>query len=106
GVWGGGYVPGQAMMTIGQAALRAAEWPGSANRHRDRLHGKIGETVNLAVLSGDEIVIIDRIEDQQILGLRLNVGSRLPAYCTSVGQVLLAGLSQEEIARRLQDCKF
>jgi IclR family pca regulon transcriptional regulator len=103
---GGGYVPGPVMITVGQAALRAAELPDAARRHLERLHGEIAETVNMAILSGDEIVIIDRIEDRQILGLRLSLGSRLPAYCTSVGHVLLAGLSNDEIARRLADCKF
>jgi IclR family transcriptional regulator, pca regulon regulatory protein len=103
---GGGYVPGPAMITVGQAALRAIEVPAIGHRHLERLHGELGETVNMAILAGDEIVIADRIEDRQILGLRLNVGSRLPAYCTSVGQVLLAGLPDDEIARRLADCRF
>jgi IclR family pca regulon transcriptional regulator len=102
----GGYVPGPAMITVGQAALRAVELPAIGHRHLDRLHGELGETVNMAILAGDEIVIADRIEDRQILGLRLNIGSRLPAYCTSVGQVLLAGLDDDEIARRLADCRF
>jgi IclR family pca regulon transcriptional regulator len=101
-----GYVPGPAMITIGQAALRAAELPAVAHAHLGRLHGEIGETVNTAILSGDEIVIVDRIEDRQILGLRISLGSRLPAYCTSVGHVLLAGLTDDEIARRLEDCRF
>jgi IclR family transcriptional regulator, pca regulon regulatory protein len=101
-----GYVPGPTMITVGQAALRAAELPEVAHPHLDRLHGEIGETVNMALLAGDEIVIVDRIQDRQILGLRLSVGSRLPAYCTSVGHVLLAGLGDDEIGRRLADCRF
>jgi IclR family pca regulon transcriptional regulator len=103
---GGGYVPGPVMITVGQAALRAAELPDVAHRHLERLHGEIAETVNMAILSGNEIVIVDRIEDRQILGLRIGLGSRLPAYCTSVGHVLLAGLTDDEISRLLADCRF
>jgi IclR family pca regulon transcriptional regulator len=105
-VSGGGYVPGPTMITVGQAALRAVELPEVGRRHLERLHGEIGETVNMAILVRDEIVIVDRIEDRQILGLRLSIGSRLPAYCTSVGHVLLAGLDDDEIGRRLADCRF
>jgi IclR family pca regulon transcriptional regulator len=54
------------------------------------------------VLDRDEILIVERVEDRQILGMRLHVGSRLPAYCTSVGHVLLAGLPVHEVARRLE----
>jgi DNA-binding IclR family transcriptional regulator len=38
---------------------------------------------------------------QHYLGLRSTVGSRMPAYCTAVGQALLSGLSDEEVRRRL-----
>jgi IclR family transcriptional regulator, pca regulon regulatory protein len=101
-----GYVPGPTMITVGQAALRAAALPDVAHKHLERLHGNIAETVNMAILDGDEIVIIDRIEDRQILGLRLSLGSRLPAYCTSVGHALLAGLPDDEITQRLAACRF
>jgi IclR family pca regulon transcriptional regulator len=80
--------------------------PAVGHPHLERLHGETGETVNTAILAGDEIVIVDRIEDRQILGMRLSIGSRLPAYCTSVGHVLLAGLSEEEIKRCLIDTRF
>lgn len=103
---GKGYVLGPSMITIGQAALRAVELIGVARPHLEHLHDELGETVNLTVLDGADIVYIDRVEDKQILGVRLNVGSRLPAYCTSMGQVLLAGLSDDDIARRLTTCSF
>lgn len=101
-----GYVLGPRTITIGQAALRALELPQVARPHLQRLHEETGETVNLALLDEDRILIVERVEGKGILGLRLQMGSTLPAYCTSVGLVLLAGLSDEEVRRRLASCAF
>jgi IclR family pca regulon transcriptional regulator len=101
-----GYVLGSRTITIGQAALRALELPQVARPHLEQLHDAIGETVNLAVLDEDRILIVERVEGKEILGLRLWVGSTLPAYCTSVGLVLLAGLPDDEVRRRMAQCSF
>jgi IclR family pca regulon transcriptional regulator len=101
-----GYVPGPLLITMGQGALDAINLSEVALPYLERLHDEFNETVNLSILDNDEIVIVHRVETQQILGLRLSVGSRLPAYCTSVGHVLLAGLPDEEITRRLADTTF
>jgi IclR family pca regulon transcriptional regulator len=101
-----GYVLGPRTITIGQAALRALELPQIARPHLERLHDDTAETVNLAVLDEDRILIVERVEGKEILGLRLRMGSTLPAYCTSVGLVLLAGLTDEEVRRRLAATRF
>lgn len=103
---GRGYVLGPMMVTIGQAALEVIELPEVARPHLERLHDEFQETVNLAMLDGDEVVYLSRYEGPQILGVRLQVGSRLPAYCTSLGQVLLAGLPDQEVRRRLRRTSF
>ena len=51
-----------------------------------------GESCNVAVLEGHEIVYVDRIECQFPLRVQLEVGSRVPIYCTAIGKVLLANL--------------
>lgn len=58
---------------------------------------EIGETVNLAILDGTEIVYVERIKTEQILNINLQVGSRLPAYCTSMGKAMLAFLPEERL---------
>jgi IclR family pca regulon transcriptional regulator len=56
----------------------------------ERAAREIGETVNLAILDGAEILYVERIHVHQILNVNLQVGSRLPAHCTSLGKAILA----------------
>jgi IclR family transcriptional regulator, pca regulon regulatory protein len=103
---GKGYVPGPALIALGQAAARATRLPEIARPHLEQLHRVLDETVVLTVLDGDEVVYVDRIEADKILIARTRVGSRLPAYATSTGQVLLASFSDEEVRRRVGDREF
>ena len=54
------------------------------------------EIVAVSVLDGDELTYVSRAEPTSVLRRSLTVGSRLPAFCTSMGRVLLAGLSDEK----------
>jgi IclR family acetate operon transcriptional repressor len=54
------------------------------------------ETINLAVLDGNEAVYLDRIECAAPLRADLQVGRRVPSYCSALGKVLLAYLPSEE----------
>lgn len=65
------------------------------------LAAEVQESCSAAVLDGADIVYVLRVPARQILSINLGVGSRLPAYCTSMGRVLLAELPAEERARRL-----
>lgn len=53
-----------------------------------------GESCNVAALDGYEIVYVDRVECSLPLRVQLEVGSRVPAYCTAIGKVLLAYLPE------------
>jgi IclR family transcriptional regulator, pca regulon regulatory protein len=57
---------------------------------------RIRESCSAAVLDGHEIVYVLRVPTQKIMAINLSIGSRLPAYCTSMGRVLLAGLDPHE----------
>ena len=103
---GKGYVLGPSMITLGQAALRATRLHDIVRPYLEELAEKVGETVVLAVLDRNEIVYVDRLESDQILIPRTKLGSRLPAYCTSTGQALLAGLPDDEVRRRLRGREF
>ncbi|MEM4989576.1 IclR family transcriptional regulator C-terminal domain-containing protein [Collimonas sp. H4R21] len=59
------------------------------------------QSCSAAVLDGDEIVYVLRVPAHKIMSINLGVGSRLPAYSTSLGRVLLAGLPDEVLSQRL-----
>jgi IclR family pca regulon transcriptional regulator len=72
----------------------------------DRLGESLHEASSLAMLDGDEIVYLARSTTSRIMSPSLNVGRRLPAYCTSVGLVLLAHLPDEEFDAYLSRARF
>ncbi len=66
------------------------------------LSDKVRESVSASVLDGSDIVFVSRVAASRIMTLSLSVGSRLPAYCTSVGRVLLAAMPVTEQRRHLR----
>ena len=66
------------------------------------LTARVGESCSAAVLEGTDIVYVLRVPTHKILSIGLGVGSRLPAYCTSMGRVLLAGLDDDAVVNLLQ----
>ncbi len=67
----------------------------------EELVEQVKESCSAAVLDGTDIVYVLRVPTHKIMRNTLGVGSRLPAYCTSLGRVLLAGLPDEELMARL-----
>lgn len=63
----------------------------------DRLGEALHEACSVAMLDGDQIVYLARSTTSRIMSPTLNVGRRLPAYCTSIGHVLLAHLAPDEL---------
>lgn len=63
---------------------------------------EVKESCSAAALEGTDIIYVLRIPTHKIMSIGLGVGSRLPAYCTSLGRVLLAGLPDAEVRQRLQ----
>lgn len=62
---------------------------------------RVKESCSAAVLEGTDIIYVLRVPTHKIMRINLGVGSRLPAYCTSMGRILLGSLSDEEVERRL-----
>lgn len=67
---------------------------------------KFSETVHLAILSKDEVVYIDKVDTSRSIRIGSQIGGRNAAYCTGVGKVLLAGLSDKELNETLVNMKF
>ena len=71
----------------------------------DKLGEDIGESCSLAVLDSDEIVYLARSSASRVISPSLNVGRRIPAYCTSIGRILLAHLPQQELDHYLEHAR-
>lgn len=67
----------------------------------ERLSNKLKESFSVATLDGDEIVYIARTQVQRVMSVDLHIGSRLPAYCTSMGRVLIASQPPDEVEQYL-----
>ena len=89
------------VLSLGFAYLNGSELRQLAETHLREFAQKANRTVNLAVLDGSQVVILYRHEVQTFFNFALAAGSKLPAYCTAMGKVLLAGLPQDELKRRL-----
>ncbi|MBC6662369.1 IclR family transcriptional regulator, partial [Pseudomonas aeruginosa] len=64
----------------------------------DRLSEQLHEACSMATLEGDDVLYIARsATPQRLISVDLNVGSRLPAYCTSMGRILLAALDDDAL---------
>ena len=90
------------VLKLGYGVFRSSELWNTAHPYLVKASQEYGETFNLAILEKDQILYIDRIKTQSILTINLEIGSKLPAYCTSMGRVLLAWLPREEARRRLK----
>jgi IclR family transcriptional regulator, pca regulon regulatory protein len=64
----------------------------------DRLSGEAQEISSMAILDGNDVVFIARASPTRIFSAGIDIGYRLPAFCTSVGRVLLSRLSDDELA--------
>lgn len=91
------------MLDLGFAYLSSLPFWNLAEPVMEALVAEVKESCSAAVLDGTDIVYVLRVPTQKIMRINLGVGSRLPAYCTSMGRMLLAGLPESELRQRLQD---
>ncbi|MBB4009974.1 IclR family transcriptional regulator [Allorhizobium taibaishanense] len=85
------------ILRLGHAWLSATPLPAILQPHLDRLSEKVGQSASASVLDGTEVVYIARASQRRVMSINLMPGSRLPAYCASMGRVLLAGLTDDEV---------
>lgn len=98
----GKYTIGARSVTLGMNLMRSERLATVATPVLQKLQRDVGETVNLAVLDGSDVVYIARIATNQILAVNLAIGSRLPVSCTSLGRAMLAFLPPAEARQRLE----
>ncbi|MGU3576624.1 IclR family transcriptional regulator [Brucellaceae bacterium C25G] len=90
------------ILRLGHAYLSSTPLPTIIQPHLDRLSDKIGESSSASILDGNEIVYIARAAQMRVMSINLMAGSRLPAYCSSMGRVLLAGLNDQQAQELLE----
>lgn len=95
------FRPGFKVLRLGFSALHNMEIREIARPHLERLAERVQETASLAVLDGMDVVYVDRTRNKAIVGVIVDIGSRLPAHCTALGKVLLADLPDEELHNRV-----
>jgi IclR family pca regulon transcriptional regulator len=89
------------VLELGFAYLSSLTLPEVAQPHLEALVAKVNESSSISVLDDTDIVYVVRVPTRRIMSITLAVGTRLPAYATSMGRVLLAGLPDDELEERL-----
>jgi IclR family pca regulon transcriptional regulator len=94
------------VLTLGHAYLSSTPLAIVAQPYLDDVSRRVQESCSAAILDGDDIVYICRSAEKRILSISLLVGTRLPAYCTALGQVLLAHLPADQLEPYLARVKL
>ncbi|WP_084963940.1 IclR family transcriptional regulator [Thermoactinospora rubra] len=103
---GGGLRLGLRAVAIGASALRGSDIVRLAPEHLHQLADLVGETVNLAVPDGDEMVYILQQEGPGALKVTARLGTRRPMTCTALGKAYLAALTDDVLAERLPALRY
>ena len=91
------YRLGIALYNISKSYAENFDWIASARIHMEKMVEKHKETVNLAILQGQKVVYLTKVDSPNILRPNFNVGVQYPAFCTSLGRCLLAHQPSELI---------
>ncbi|MGI4830204.1 MAG: IclR family transcriptional regulator domain-containing protein [Janthinobacterium lividum] len=90
------------MLTLSQSYTTSSTLSTAAQPILERMSSTYRESFSVATLDGDEIVYVARTQvPARVMAVDLHIGSRLPAYCTSMGRVLLAYLPTEQLEQYL-----
>jgi IclR family transcriptional regulator, pca regulon regulatory protein len=94
------------ILDLGFAYLSSFSLPKIAERFLEEVTLETKESSSASILDGHEIVYIARVQTRRIMSVSLEIGSRLPAFCTSMGRVLLANLPTEAQEKYFKTAKF
>jgi IclR family pca regulon transcriptional regulator len=89
------------MLTLSHTYTASNTLSTAAQPILERMSSALRESFSVATLDGEDIVYIARTQVSRLMAVDLHIGSRLPAYCTSMGRVLLAYLPTEQLEQYL-----
>jgi IclR family transcriptional regulator, pca regulon regulatory protein len=94
------------ILELGYSFLSSLSLPEVASPHLEALVAEVHESSSVSVLDGDDIVYVARVPTRRIMTVAINVGTRFPAYATSMGRVLVAYLAEELVDAYLSRVKL
>ena len=94
------------VLELGYAYLSGLALPEVAAPHMEELVARLHESSSISVLDGGQIVYVVRVPTKRIMTVAISVGTRFPAYATSMGRVLLAQLADDEFEQYLTEATF
>ena len=94
------------VLALGHSYISSMPLAAAAQPILERVSHNLHESCSIATLDGLDIVYIARANVTRIMSIDLVVGSRLPAFCTSMGRVLLADLPPEKLEEFLARAEF
>jgi IclR family transcriptional regulator, pca regulon regulatory protein len=86
------------VLDLGYAYLASFEVPDLALPYLEQLSAEVHEASSVGVLDGTEVTYVARVPANRVMTVSIGLGTRFPAYRTSLGRALLATLSDEEVA--------
>jgi IclR family transcriptional regulator, pca regulon regulatory protein len=89
------------VLQLGYAYLSSLSLPDVAEPHLESLAAEVNESSSISVLDRDDVVYVARVPVSRIMAVTISVGTRFPAYATSMGRVLLAGLAADQLEEYL-----
>jgi IclR family transcriptional regulator, pca regulon regulatory protein len=94
------------VLELGYAYLSGLAMPEIAAPHLEELVARLRESSSISVLDGHHIVYVARVPTKRIMTVAISVGTRFPAFATSMGRVLLGALSEADLDRYLDEATF
>lgn len=93
------------VLELGYSYLASMTLPEIAQPHLEALSRQLDESTSASVLDGDDIVYVARVSARRIMHVGITIGTRFPAYATSMGRVLLAHQPHADVDRYLQNLR-
>lgn len=97
------YRLGVKVFELGNIVFSQLDFYKTSKPYLEELVERTGESSHLVILSGDEVLYVDKVDNKEPLSLRSRIGLRYPATCTAVGKVLLAYLPEEKLDEIIGD---
>lgn len=94
------------VLELGYSYLSSLSLPEIAGPHLEALSAKARESTSVSILDGDDVVYVARVPVSRIMTVSITIGTRFPAYATSMGRVLLAGLPDDALDAYLARVSF
>src|SRR3990170_6819320 len=94
------------VLELGYSYLSGLSLPELVQPHLEELMSAVHESTSASVLDGTDIAYVARVPTRRIMSVGINIGTRFPAYATSMGRVLLAALPEDELSRHVPDTEL